>query len=226
MRKKILILTKSSKSRHSGDGWGVCVAGVSLEPGDNYEWIRLVADERGDSILDSQFPYEVLDVLDAELYPCQLNNQIENCQFEIHGKVGSKTILELQGIFDKMPHSFFGSMSESFVGDSPKNSLAIFFAKNLHIYREQKNNKQKVDFKMGNNFARGVSYTDYSKSYTRKYDPSFVTNIESAICVASLPSEPYEIDNKYHKFIASIFEVPSEKLSFGSDVIDLAGVPF
>lgn len=231
MRKKLLILTKSNKKRHD-QSYGKCVAGISLDPSDNYRWFRLVADNSGDSLLDSQFPYNTLDILDIELYPCPLNNQTENCRFRIYGKVGSKTIRELQSIFEKMPHSFFGNMSEYTV--NPRSSLTILFAKNLHIYWTERAGKmyQKVDFDMGNNHASSISMTD-PEHYTSK-EKNSTKDIPAAICVASLPSGPSYIDH-YTKFIASIFPVSPSRQSYTStnhssdssfDGIDLSMIPF
>ncbi len=203
MRKKVLILAKSNKKRHDGV-YGKCIAGVSLEPEDRYEWIRLVADKEGDSLLDSQFPYETLDVIDVELFPCPLGNQIENCCFQVYGKVGHKNLDELRSIFDNMPHSFFGSMNDFVI--SPRNSLTILFAKNLHIHWLERagNRYQKVDFDMGNNHAVNISMTD-PEHYTNKAQEA-TKDIPLAICVASLPSEPI-FQNHYTKFIAAIFPI-------------------
>lgn len=218
MRKRVLILAKSNKKRHDGLR-GKCVAGISLEPSDNYKWFRLVADKDGDSLLDSQFPYNTLDIIDVELYPCPLNNQVENCCFNIYGKVGSKNIRELQNTFEKMPHSFFGSMSDSTV--NPRNSLTIFFAKNLHIYWVERAGKkyQKVDFDMGNNHALGVSMTD-PKHYTNK-EKNGEKDIPTAICVASLPSRP-SYNDSYNKFIATIFPVDSTQTHYNRNPISNA----
>ena len=206
MRKKLLILTKSNKKRHDGQTYGKCVAGVSLDPSDNFKWFRLVADANGDSLLDSQFPYSPLDIIDVELYPCPLNNQTENCRFNIYGKVGSKTISELNNIFGEMPHSFFGNMNDYVI--NPRNSLTVFFAKNLHIYWLERAGKmyQKVDFDMGSNHAVGISMTD-PEHYTSK-EKNGTKDIPMAICVASLPSAP-SFMNHYNKFIATIFPVES-----------------
>ena len=203
MRKKILILAKSNKKRHDGT-YGKCVAGVSLEPGDGYKWIRLVADRQGDSLLDSQFPYETLDVIDVELYPCPLGNQIENCCFRVYEKTGHISVDGLRNIFEKMPHSFFGSMSDSAI--SPHNSLTILLAKNLHIHWLERAGRkyQKVDFDMGNNHATNISMTD-PEHYTNK-DQGATKDILLAICVASLPSEP-SFQDYYPKFIAAIFPI-------------------
>ena len=215
MRKRILILAKSNKKRHN-QSYGKCVAGISLEPADNYRWFRLVADDEGDSLLDSQFSYNTLDVVDVELYPCPRNNQVENCRFSVYGKVGSKTIQELQSIFEKMPHSFFGDMKEFAV--NPKNSLTIFFAKNLHIYWAERAGKkyQKVDFNMDNKPTSSISMTD-PKHYTNK-EKNGVADIPAAICVASLPSEPKYMD-RYPKIIATIFPVNPKQIYYSKNSI-------
>lgn len=102
-----------------------------------------------------------------------------------------------------MPHSFFGSMASRYDG-VPNHSLTILLAYDIRIYWEDGNGykRQRMDFRMGNNTARGISMTD-PKHYTNKNNNE-EKRIPLAICVASLPDEPV-----YNKFIASIFPIDS-----------------
>lgn len=202
MRKKLLILTKSNKKRHDGS-YGKCIAGITREPDGKYKWVRLVADSSGDSILDSDFPYNPLDIIEADLYPCPHSNHIENCTYDYVSKKQTISIEQLKDIFRRMPHSFFGSMASRYDG-VPNHSLAILLAYDIRIYWEDGNGykRQRMDFRMGNNTARGISMTD-PKHYTNKNNNE-EKRIPLAICVASLPDEPV-----YNKFIASIFPIDS-----------------
>ena len=203
MKRKILILTKSNKQRHDG-GYGKCVAGLIHEPDGHYSWVRLVADCEGDSLTDDDFPYEPLDIVEAELTPCPLRNHIENCTFDDLNKVAKISYAQLKQIFKQIPHSFFGDMSSAYRNGVPTKSLTILLAKDIRIYWEEKygRKKQRIDFSMGNNRATGISMTD-PKHYTNK-DKNAEKTIPLAICVASLPNEP-----QFNKFIASIFPIDS-----------------
>lgn len=202
MRKKILILTKSAKRRHDGINHGYCVAGIFQNINGGYQWIRLVADEEGDSLPEGSFLFEPLDVIEADICPCPKNNHIENYTFSNPRKIGRIEDNQLKTIFKKLSHSFFGNMSNIYDG-RPNNSLTILLATNLRIYREDNGaGPSKIDFKMGNNTARGVAMTDY-KYMPKKYTGQ-ITTIPLAICVASLPNHP-----PYYKFIASIFPIDS-----------------
>lgn len=202
MRTKCLILAKSYKRRHDGKIGGRCVAGIIRDEHNVLKWVRLVADETGESILNDEFPFEPLDIIDVDLFPCPQKNHIENCTYEFPRKVTTVSTKQLKRVFENLPHSFFGSMSNRFEGQ-PTSSLSIIFAKNLRIYWKLENgNKPKVDFKMGNNEATKVAVTD-PNYYV---DPgNHEIHIPLAICVVSLPVDgPY-----YTKFIASIFPVES-----------------
>ncbi|MGF2565538.1 dual OB domain-containing protein, partial [Ralstonia pseudosolanacearum] len=196
MRTKFLILTKSHKRRDDGINYGKCVAGIIRGADNSFRWVRLVADENGNSILDEDFPFEPLDIIEVDLRPCPLGNHVENCLYDCPEKVDTININQLKSIFRKMPHSFFGSMSSIFVGN-PKNSLTIFLATDLYIYRDYAG-RRRVDFKMGNNTANKISMTD--PNHYRLPEE----RIPLAICVASLPHNPV-----YNKFIASIFPIDS-----------------
>ena len=200
MRTKCLILAKSYKRRRDGKSGGRCVAGIVRDEHNGFRWVRLVADRFGESILDSEFPFNPIDVIEVDLTPCPQKNHIENCTYEFPRKITTASTKQLKNIFDKLPHSFFGSMSNHFEG-SPTNSLSILFAKDLRIYwRVENGNKPKVDFRMGNNEATRVAVTD-PNYYV---DPgNHEMRIPLAICVVSLPIDgPY-----YTKFVASIFPI-------------------
>lgn len=201
MKKKILILAKSNKARHD-HSYGKCIAGITRGSNGKYEWIRLVADKSGDSVLEEDFPFCPLDIIEAEVYPCPHNNHVENHIFDSVRKISSITISQLKNIYREMPHSFFGSMSNTFQG-RPENSLTILLASNIHFYwktGDDGRKHQKVDFKIGNNMAKDVAMTD-PDHYTNKRT-SEEKVIPLAICVASLPDSPV-----YSKFIASIFPI-------------------
>ena len=202
MRKQLLILTKSNKKRHDGS-YGKCVAGIAKKTDGQYEWIRLVADRSGDSILDSDFPYKPLDIIEADLHPCPNGNHIENCTYDFVSKKRTISVEQLKDIYREMPHSFFGSMASKYDG-VPAKSLTILLASNIRIYWEESGGvkRQRMDFNMGNNRAIGISMTD-PDYYTNKA-VNEERHIPLAICVASLPDQPV-----YNKFIASIFPIDS-----------------
>ena len=202
MKKKIIILTKSAKRCHDGR-FGYCVAGVSIESGGRYRWIRLVSDKNGDSIPDDgSFPFNPLDVVEADVFPCPLNNQIENFEFKNVKKFGVAKPSILSKIYNVILHSFFGNMRKS-VEANVGYSLSMLHVKQLEIYRDV-NDKQRADFYKGNNKADGIAMTDYSENYrfcTRKGTKER-KKITEAYIVVSLPSNP-----PYIKFIAKIFPI-------------------
>lgn len=203
MRRKILLLAKSAKRRHDGVNYGFCVAGIFRNPNGSYQWIRLVADKSGDSIPDGSFCFNPLDIIEADVYPCPRNNQIENHTFDNPKKIGAIGINQLKRVFSKLPHSFFGSTSNIFDG-KPNNSLTILLATNIKIYREDDGaGSSKMNFKIGDNLARGIAMTDYN--YMPKKYANEIKTLPLAICVASLPDS-----SPYYKFIASIFPIDSE----------------
>ena len=207
MKKTILILTKSNKKRHDGS-YGKCIAGVTRESKGKYKWIRLVADRSGDSILDSNFPYGPLDVIEADLCPCPHNNHVENYTYDYVSRKQTISLEQLKRIFGRMPHSFFGIMASKYDG-TPDCSLTILLASDIRIYWDEKNGykRQRMDFKMGKNTAKGISMTD-PEHYTNKSNNE-EKRIPLAICVASLPDHPI-----YNKFIASIFPIDSYKSNY------------
>ena len=208
MRKKILILAKSNKRRHDGT-YGKCVAGLTQDQNKEYRWVRLVADRDGDSVTDAAFPFNPLDIIEADISPCPLRNHIENHTYSNARKISSITIEQLKNMYPLLPHSFFGSTSNTFENGTPTSSLTICIAKDMRIYWEERDGhkRQKADFILGNHPVNGVAMTD-PKFYTNKESNEEKT-IPVAICVASLPNEPV-----YHKFIAGIF--PFEGTIIGS----------
>ena len=199
MRKKVIILTKSAKRRNGG-GYGYCVAGVSIEPGQNFKWVRLVSDDNGDSIPENNFPYSPLDVIEVDLSPCPLNNQIENHEFSNIKKFGVARPEILPKIYNKIQHSFFGDMNKS-ITTNIGHSLSMLFVKNIEIYRDE-SDKQRADFYKGNNKAEGIAMTDYTENFRfcTKKGTTERKHIPQAYIVVSLPSTP-----PYNKFIAKIF---------------------
>lgn len=205
MIKKILLLTKSSKRKNNGE-YGYCVAGIDFY---TMEFIRLVADEKGDSLTDKEMQLKPLDIIQCNIDgPYPINNQVENYVIETNTtkKIDSKDIAFIKKLYEEdkfQRKSFFGDMSDRIANtELLGHSLSVIMVKDLIVYRDDKS-KYRADFAVGNNKASNISMTDPDYYPTAKNaTKNEPISIGNAIIIVSLPS-----DTPYCKFIAKIFEI-------------------
>ncbi|MDR1840826.1 MAG: hypothetical protein LBQ86_02770 [Holophagales bacterium] len=204
-RMKVAILAKSTKVRHDKVTYGYCVAGVN-ELG---EWIRLVADHEGDSLIQADVDKTNLNVgkiFEVNVIRAPLKHQSENVvlvdfDFRLTNEdpnqyVGKLKQLNEVGIFGNL--SYFLTNNDIL---NPNGTLRIIEVFNLVIYWD-KNDKRKARFDYNGVKYEQMSMTD-PKYYTRKGSLE-ETSIGSAYIVVSFPEKPWT-DGKYYKFVAAIY---------------------
>ncbi|HOC91367.1 MAG TPA: hypothetical protein PKH33_03250 [bacterium] len=207
MRKRLLLLTKSAKRKNDGATYGYCVAGIDEEG----KFVRLCADEKGDSLTEEEMPFKPLDTVECDLSgPFPISCQTENFVVKLKNiaKVEAKSVSYVDELYgDKKigRRSYFGSMRDR-VGKKEAEklgySLAAIKVRELKIYRDE-NKKYRAEFQIGKNVAKPVSMTDpdyYFKAKDATVEEPVV--FERAILIVSLPNNP-----PYIKFIAKIFEI-------------------
>jgi hypothetical protein len=189
---KIAIITRSNKRRFNKD-YGCCVAGIT-EHGD---WIRLVADEFGDSLPDNNMTPKANTVIEADVLPAPLAFQPENAVlgnwYTINESISQ--YIELIGLSSE--NYIFGNTSNRLNKvemESINGSLRLFKVSNLEIYRGT-NNSWKVKFNYNRN-----DYDDIAMTDPKHYRVGFIGD---AHVVVSLPNDDGGFSG-YYKFVATI----------------------
>ncbi len=210
MRKRLLLLTKSAKRKNDGATYGYCVAGIDEEG----NFIRLCADQSGDSLTEGEMRFKPLDVVECDLsgpFPisCQTENHVINLGNITRTEAKSVSYVdELYGDKKIGRISYFGSMRDRIEKKEAEElgySLAAIKVRELKIYRDEKK-KYRAVFQIGKNVAESVSMTDpdyYFKAKDATVEEPVV--FERAILIVSLPNNP-----PYIKFIAKIFEIQTK----------------
>ncbi|GHT01741.1 hypothetical protein AGMMS50276_30400 [Synergistales bacterium] len=191
---KIAILARSNKRQHNND-YGCCVAGIT-EQG---KWIRLVADERGDSLPDSVRTPNVCTVIEANIIYAPLKYQIENAVLINWAEVRNEKIGDfVNKLFQPDERYLFGTQSNR-LGPTEMNksngSLRLIQVNELEIYKSN-SNSWKTKFKYAGSYYEGISMTD-PKHYS-------TGEIGTAIIVVSLPNDDGGYSG-YYKFVAAIY---------------------
>ena len=193
---RIAIITRSNKGRADGS-YGCCVAGIT-EYG---KWIRLVADENGDSLPNNNSTPKVntvIEVIDATIKYVPLELQPENAILGNYRKIADDVNIDkcinLVGLSTE--EYIFGALYNCLNDEEMKRingSLRFYKVNNLEIYRNEKN-KWKVKFSYNGNGYYDIAMTD-----PNHYQVKFIGN---AYIVVSLPNE--SIDFRWYKFVARI----------------------
>ncbi len=189
---RIAIITRSNKRRNDG-GYGCCVAGVTEDGG----WVRLVADENGDSLPDNNSTPKVNTVIDADIWPAPLAFQPENAVLGSWRRINGNIVdyLNLLGLSEE--EYIFGNKSNRLNEMEMRRidgSLRLIEVTDLEVYKGG-NNSWKVRF-----HYKGNSYDDIAMTDPKRYR---VGIIGDAFIIISLPNDDGGYSG-YYKFVATI----------------------
>ena len=191
---KVAILTKSNKRRNDGS-FGFCVAGI-----DEYgEWIRLVADEDGDSLpIDVEISIGQVILITGKRVPLtyQTENFVLNKCSIVYGEDANQYVNKLR---QGDEHGIFGNTSNQLSSAEMKHckgTLRLVAVENLSTYRRV-DESCKCKFTYQGHLYNDVAMTDrgwYAKEGTER-------KIGKASIVVGLPNSP-----AFNKFVAAIFQ--------------------
>ncbi|GBU20295.1 hypothetical protein R80B4_00171 [Fibrobacteres bacterium R8-0-B4] len=191
----LLIMANSNKRRFDKTTFGRCVAGVTLDG----EWIRLVADKEGDSILDSVAEkVRLLTVVRAEIERTPLKYHKENAiLLKNLGTIQDNKDNYLKNIKPIDEIGIFGNTSNQLSNDEMKKcvggTLRYVSVDGLEIY-----DRKKAKF-----VYQGHKYENMSMTDKNGYAAEGTTRLfGKAHIVVSLPNEPI-----FNKFVAAIHRV-------------------
>lgn len=217
MPKDVVLLTKSYMKG------GFCTTGLTSSG----EWLRLVRDEEGTSLLASDLQIskhnsnsnsnqeelcEPLDVVRVEIIKkVPRNNHAEDVQIKTNairklGRFGLGAVLRLH---NQEEHKYiFGNTSDSLTQDemdkfSFNYSLVFVRVKNIRITYNL--HKGKVSFDYNDEHYKGIRVTD-PEFLPAKGIQGADAAFEKAYLVVSMPNVPYK-DGLYYKFAAKIFTI-------------------
>lgn len=210
-RVQMILMTKSYKHGK------YCVSGFDLNSG---EWIRLVSSKDHNNavnkwVVDNPPRKECLDIIEVELLEhapltCQTENFLINERNEIL-KIDHIQIEDiLNNKFLDEASYVFGNSSKSITEEEALNlgySLSFVLVQDFIVscYYDDHYERwvNKCSFKYNGRRYVDISLTD--PEYRREeYNGKL---FESVALVVSLPSEPYQGDGRFYKFVAKVFEV-------------------
>ena len=225
----LVILTASAKKSKLGRD-GDCVSGINLK---NKQFVRLVSDEEGDSIIKGNLSYQgmkinFLDIITVSGHYFPLEIQKENFVLrKIRNYSGRQASIE--DILSYLPYVDNGNLLED-VEDNVSiekaqkfaGSLMLIVAEDIKIYKicsnkseENKKVKTKIDFIYDDNEYKEYYVTD--RDYFSFSDECL--NYKRALLVISTSDKPY-VNNRYYKFVAKIFPLSTElvDINIGEEV--------
>lgn len=193
MRIKVAILAVSNKRRHDRSHYRYCVAGIT----ENGEWIRLVADEDGDSLPDD-IALRRSYVIDADVKYAPLKYQPENAILVNYKRINDEFNNYVKLLRPQAERYIFGNTLNRLNESEMKwanGSLRLVKVQNLEIYKKE-NGGYKVKF-----VNKGVFYDNIAMT-----DPDYykAKMIGDANIVISLPNDDGGF-NGYYKFVAAIY---------------------
>lgn len=215
----MVILTASAKKSKLGRD-GDCVSGINLK---NKQFVRLVADEEGDSIIKGNLSYQgmkinYLDIITVSGSYHPLEIQKENFVLKkIKNYSGKQS--SIKDIMSYLPYvdnaNLLQDIEDNVSIEKAKKfsgSLMLIVVEDVKIYKicsnnaeENKKVKTKIDFTYDDN--------EYKEYYVTDRDyfsfPDECLNYKRALLVISTSEKPY-VDNKYYKFVAKIFPLSVE----------------
>jgi len=196
---KLVVLTKSAKRRNDRITYGNCVAGIN-ELG---EWVRLVSDYDGDSLLDSTCrPFSCLDIIDVDVTPCPIEHHPENVKLErFNGVIGSCSIDDVVERFNTDTERMcfinkYSSLTENERHQAEK-SLMLILVQDFVVYKDDRG-KYKAKY-----IYNGLQYEDIGITDNRY---KRLIEFDEAYIVVSLPNETVG-HARYYKFIAAVYPV-------------------
>lgn len=217
MQKKIIILTKSWKNG------GYCVAGIDIE---TKKLVRLVSGDKKscgalayiNMITKNEEIIEPLDLVEITIKnETPLEFQPENILIDVNESW--KKIKRYNNINEAINDCKFEDLncdSNVFYNISSylnreeiskiNKSLMLILVNNLYFHFKEYNEKKKTKASFIYNKQQydkiSVTDPDYSNKLPEK-------EIEKAILVVSLPSDPFKTDtgDRYYKFVAKVFEL-------------------
>lgn len=214
MQKKVIILTKSLKNG------GYCVAGIDIE---TKKLVRLVSDDEKSygALTDTNMKTkngEIIKPLDLVKIPIKsekpLEFQPENILIDVNESwekiIRYNNINEVISACDfkdlNCDSKIFYDEHHFLVLNEMKEinkSLILIQVDNLNFYINERK-KTKVNF-----IYKEQCYNEMSVTDPDYLDRLLEKEIEKAILVVSLPSNPFTINtgDRYYKFVAKIFEL-------------------
>jgi hypothetical protein len=188
---KIAILARSNKRRHD-KSYGCCVAGIT----ENGEWIRLVADEGGDSLPDDNTTPRVATVIEADIVQAPLEYQVENAILGYWNYIDNEDPNDYVSILVQPNEQYlFGSTCDK-LNISERNkvegSLRIVDVQALRTYKSEgwrasfiyNGNEYEISMTAPNGYGKGGTVKDFG----------------DACIVVSTPK-----DSPFLKFVAAIY---------------------
>ena len=179
--------------------YGVCVAGFTAYG----KWVRLVSDESGDSLPDSECKsFECLDIIEVDTTEVPLKYQPENVKLErLNRKIGRLSIekvIDSFGVSDDA-HCFVNNRHLLYENEMKhtSGSLMLVEAKNLRVYKDDKNS-YKAAFEYKGTLYEGISMT--APHYYKE------ASYSNAYIVVSLPPDT-GVYRGFYKFVAAIYPI-------------------